>query len=152
MDSWIMPAHLVWVICASVRWLLVRLAWASVPDKDVYSYFAFARALREQASADPTKQCEDALYVRASTNGNQSAMMPSRRKAQMILTAVALHAMNAMLVGLVHIQDRITAASTLSQVPSIYLASFYIARALCFPPKVPANPNGSTGTPNSQVA
>ena len=67
-EKWIliMPAHLVWVICASVRWLLVLAAWASVPDKDVYSYFAFARALREQASADPTKQCEDA--VRPSLN------------------------------------------------------------------------------------
>ena len=76
--------------------------------------------------------------------------MPSLLQAQMILTAVALHAMNAMLVGLVHIQDRITAASTLSQVPSIYLASFTsqehcASRQRCF------NPNGSTGTPNSQV-
>ncbi|KAL1504391.1 hypothetical protein AB1Y20_010797 [Prymnesium parvum] len=138
LDSWIMPAELAWLICASVRLACVRVSWSLVPTRDVYSYLAVARALGAQASVDRSKQHEDALYRKARDNGCEDAMRPSRRRAQMVVTAVALHAINALLVGLVHIQDRISAASALSQIPSIYLACFYISRSLCFPPKIPA--------------
>ena len=136
-SAWLQPAHLTWVICATIRLLLVRVAWAIVPKYDFYSYFAVAAAFKAQAAKNPKKQHEDALYLWAKESGNEVAMKPSQRRIRMVLTAVLLHGVNAALVGRKHTEDRISTASSLAQCPSIYMATFYLVRAACFPPKVP---------------
>ena len=144
-SSWLQPVHLAWVLCATARLLLVRVAWAVAPRYDVYSYFAVAAAFKAQAAVNAKKQHEDALYLRASDNGNEAAMRPSRRRIRMVATAVFFHGVNAALVGRKHTEDRISTASSLAQCPSIYMATFYLARAACFPPKLPDSLPSSVG-------
>ena len=61
----------------------------------------------------------------------------------MVVTAIALHGVNAALVGRSHTNGPgITTSSAMAQSPSIYLACFYLARASCFPPKLPAMSGG----------
>ncbi|KAL3930941.1 MAG: hypothetical protein SGPRY_001329 [Prymnesium sp.] len=137
LPSWFSPAYATWLVAAALLVLALRLGAILLRGRDVYSYVAFGRALREQTAVNPSRQHEDALYRNAHAQGNGAAMAPTRRRVQMIASAV-FHGINALLVGIRHIEDGITASSALSQIPSIYLAVFYIARALCFPPRLPS--------------
>ena len=95
----VMPCHLAWVICASIRLLAVRLLVAvAVPSRDVYSWPAHGRAW--QRPNPENLNGEELMVIEASANNNAAAMAPRRRRQQMIAVAIVLHGLNAFLVGM----------------------------------------------------
>lgn len=69
-------------------------------------------------------------------------MRASLRRGLMVLELLSIHLPNIIIVGLCHLDYKITAASALTQIPSFYLFFYLIARASCFPPKEPPEPPG----------
>ena len=137
-QQWVITGELVWLCWASLRLFAVRVVAAAFgPGRDVYSWCAHAAALKVDADLEVT------LRKKATDAGNAVAMSRKRRRLQMVAAALLVHIPNAFFVGMSHIQYKITAASATTQVPSIYLACFYLVRAICVPPKDPP-PGDST--------
>jgi|TARA_B100000524_G_scaffold245651_1_gene131794 hypothetical protein len=133
----ILQLNLAWLVIATTRLIAVRMApgffLGEVGQQDISSWRTMRRVLCDKSHHNH----DDILRER-----NPVWMRLARRRLLMLSEAFLIHLPNIIIVGMAHLEYKITTASALTQVPSFYLFFYLCARAVCFPPAdVPPPPN-----------